>query len=221
MAAIDTIEILDGLKHEQDQTTSILYDIDHVSDSVVGTYTVHVPLSASQARVIFNNNHDPNGSDVYVRVRVTKTTGMTTTGVTKTETTEALPWTKVFGNVTDGTDIVETGTIDVSDSRATTLHIDCCIGSTTAHTGTEIIPQIASEAGVDDAWTTIGNSFIGPTGTAIGLAFVATEPIAETVIAIANPVANNMDNDGKFKFVLNNVVADSEIVFQTLHGADV
>jgi len=217
MAAVDTIEILDGLDHEQDQTTSVIFDIDSATAEAVGSYAVNIPLSASQARVIFNNNYDPDGSSVHVRVRVTKVTSITTP--TKTENTEALAWFEVAGNVTDGTDFKETGSIDVSASWATTLHIDCCLSSTTAHTGTEIIVQVASEAAVDGSWSTL-TKFIGPVGTAISIVFAETEPAGETVIAIANPTAGNFDNVGKFKFVENTVVADSEIIYQTEVGAD-
>lgn len=217
MAAIDTIEILDGLDHEQDITTSIIYDIDHAVNEAIGSYAISIPVSASQARVLFNNNYDPNGSSVHVRVRLTKVTSATTP--TKTENTEPLAWFEVAGNAGDDTMFKETGSIDVSASFDTTLHIDCALSSTTAHTGTEIIVQIASEAGVDGSWTTL-TRFIGPTGTAIAVAFAATEPAGETVIAIANPVANNLDNVGKFKFVENTVVADSEIIYQTEVGAD-
>lgn len=211
----DDITILDGLTHTQQQTTSVLYDIDSVTESVVATWAIPVPLSASQARVVFNNIYDPDGSTVAVRVRVTQTTGMTTTGVTKTETTQAVEWTDVAQG-----GVLETGSIDVSDSRATTLHIDCCLSSTTAHTGTEIIVQMASEASVDDAWTDIVPGFIGPTGTAISAAMPAEEAAGQTVIGLTNPVTNNFDNDGKFKFMKNTTIANSEIVFQVSNSGD-
>ena len=217
MAAIDTIEILNGLDHEQDITTSIIYDIDSATAEAVKTYPIHIPTTASQVNVIFNNNFDPDGSSVHVRVRLTKVTDITVP--TKTENTEALAWYEIAGNAGDDTMFKETGSIDVSGSQLTTLHIDCAISSTTAHTGTEIIVMIGSEAGVDGSWTEV-TRFIGPTGTAIALAFAATEPAGETVIAIANPVANNLDNVGKHKFIENTTVADSEIVFQTEVGAD-
>jgi hypothetical protein len=212
MADADTIVILNGLDHEQDITTSIIYDIDHATTEAVGSYAVHVPLSASQANVVFNNSYDADGSTVFVRVRVTKCTDIT--GVTKTENTEALAWTEIAQ-----AGFLETGSIDVSASQDTTLHIDCALSSTTAHTGTEIIAYIASEAGVDGSWTPIAR-FVGPIGTAVSMAFAATEPANETVIALSNPVAGNMDNVGKHKFVENTVAADCEIVYQTECGAD-
>lgn len=214
----DTVEILNGLDHEQDITTSILYSIDSTTESPVSSQAISVPLSLSQANVIFNNNFDANGSTVFVRVRMTKVTGMTTTSITKTENTEPLAWVEIPGGGSED-DIIETGSIDTSGSFATTLHIDVCLSSTTAHTGTEVIVQGASEAGVDGSWSTITN-YTCCVGTAITAAFVATEPAGETVIAIANPVANNFDNDGKLLFVENTVAADCEIVYQTQHGAD-
>lgn len=217
MADVDTIEILNGLDHEQDITTSLIWDIDHATTEAVASWPVYVPSTASQANVVFNNNYDPDGSSVHVRVRVTKVTDISTP--TKTENTEALAWYEVAGNVTDGTDFKETGSIDVSAAQLVTLHIDCALSSTTAHTGTEIIVYIASEAGVDGSWSIL-TRFIGPTGTAFSTAFAATEPANETVIAITNPVASNLDNVGKHKFVENTVVADSEIIYQTEVGAD-
>lgn len=109
---------------------------------------------------------------------------------------------------------------DVSGNYASTLHIDCALSSTTAHTGTEIIVQVGTDTGdADDNWSTLVR-FIGPIGTAISTALAATEPIAETVLAIDNPVTNNQDNDKKFKFIENTTQADSEIVYQVSNSAD-
>lgn len=217
MAAVDTIEILNGLDHEQDITTSLVWDIDHATIEAVASWPIHIPVSASQVNVVFNNNYDPDGSSVFVRVRVTKVTDIT--GVTKTENTEALAWYEVAGNAGDDTMFKETGSIDVSASQATTIHIDVALSSTTAHTGTEVIVYMASEAAVDGSWSIVSR-FIGPIGTAFSSAFTATEPAGETVIAIANPTAGNLDNVGKHKFIENTVAADCEIVFQTEVGAD-
>lgn len=215
MAAVDTIEILNGLDHEQDITTSIIYDIDHATTEVVATRPVHIPLSVKQANIIFNNNYDPDGSTVFVMARLTKVTDITTP--TKTENTEVLAWQEIAQG-----GFLESDSIDVSSSWGSTLHIYIALSSTTAHTGTEVRTFIGSEAGVDGSWTELpGGRFIGPIGTAVALAFAATEPAGETVIAITNPVANNMDNIGKLKFIENTVAADSEIVYQTAVGADV
>lgn len=109
---------------------------------------------------------------------------------------------------------------DVSDSYSATLHIDVALSSTTAHTGTEIIVQVGTDTGnADDNWSTL-TRFTGATGTAVLLAFAATEPIGETAIAVTNPVTANMDNDKKFKFVENTAAADCEIVYQTANSGD-
>lgn len=109
---------------------------------------------------------------------------------------------------------------DVSDMYAATLHIDCALSSTTAHTGTEIIVQIGTDTGdANDNWSDLVR-FISVTGTAVLLAFDATEPIGETTIAVTNPVTANMDNDKKFKFVENTTAADSEIVYQVSNSGD-
>ncbi len=42
---------------------------------------------------------------------------------------------------------------DVSDSYESTLHIDCALGSTTAHNGTEIIVQVGTDTGDGDETT--------------------------------------------------------------------
>ena len=212
MAAVDTIVILNGLDHEQDQTNSLIWDIDSTTAEAVKDWPIHIPVSASQVNLTFNNNYDSDGSTVFVMARLTKVTDIT--GVTKTEDTEVLAWQEIAQ-----AGFLESGSIDVSGSQATTLHIFMALSSTTAHTGTEIIVQIGSEAGVDGSWSTT-TRYIGPIGTAFSTAFAATEPAGETVIAIANPTAGNLDNVGKFKFIENPTAADCEIVYQTECGAD-
>lgn len=114
----------------------------------------------------------------------------------------------------------EGATTDVSDSYSATLHIDVALSTTTAHTGTEIIVQTGTDTGdADDNWSDLVR-YIGVTGTAVLLAFDATEPIGETSIAVTNPVTANMDNDKKFKFVENTTAADCEIVYQTANSGD-
>ena len=208
----DTITILNGLDHEQDQTTSIIYDIDDAEKECVGMYPIAIPSDVSQINLVFNNTYDADGSTVFVMARLTKMTNASTP--TKTEDTEVLAWQEVSQNA-----VLESGSIDVSGAITCTLHIFIALSSTTAHTGTEIIVQTGSEAGVDGSWSNLCR-FIGPTGTAVSCAFAATEPVGETTIAITNPVASNMDNDGKFKFVENTTPADSEIVYQTANSGD-
>ncbi len=116
--------------------------------------------------------------------------------------------------------IREGANTDVSDAYSSTLHIDCALSTTTAHTGTEIIVQVGTDTGdANDNWSDLSR-FVGVTGTAVLLAFDATEPIGETTIAVTNPVTANMDNDKKFKFVENTTAADCEIVYQTANSGD-
>jgi len=206
----DTITILNGLDHEQDQTTSIIYDIDHAETECCIMRPVHIPPGKS-ANIIFNNTYDADGSTVFVMVRMVRMTSVTTPTYTESE---VLAWQEIAQNT-----VLETGLIDCSASWNTVLHIFVALSSTTAHTGTEVIVQAGSEDGTDGSWSNV-TRFIGPVGTAVSCAFVATEPAGETTIAITNPVANNMDNDGKFKFVENAVAADSEIVYQTANSGD-
>jgi hypothetical protein len=128
----------------------------------------------------------------------------------KTETTQALEWTPIAAQ-----GVLETGTINVSGGYDTTLHIDCALTSTTAHTGTEIIVQIASEASVNDAWTDLAR-FIGPVGTAIKVDLGGDAIATATTLIVTNPTTNNLDLLGKFVYLKEtSTIASSEIVYQT------
>lgn len=138
-------------------------------------------------------------------------------GLTKTETTQPMEWTLLTATE-DAAGIKETGTIDVSGSYATTLHIDCCLAGTTAHEGTEIIVQIASEAGVDDAWTDL-TRLPGPSGTATKADCNAVN--STTTIYCTNPATANLDECGKFIFIHDTgTIANSQICYQVTPGTD-
>lgn len=112
--------------------------------------------------------------------------------------------------------------LDVSSAYQCKLDIKAVLGEAVASTGQpEVIVQTTGEdSPANDDWTNYMR-FIGPQGTPVTpLAFDATEPIGETVIACTNPVTAGIDNDGKFKFILNTVVADSEVVFQVSNSGD-
>ena len=112
--------------------------------------------------------------------------------------------------------------LDVSSAYYCTLYIKAVLGEAVASTGQpEVIIQTTGEATpAKDDWTPFMR-MIGPSGTPVApLALAATEPAAETVIACTNPVTANIDNDGKFKFIKNTVVADCEVVFQTANSGD-
>lgn len=108
---------------------------------------------------------------------------------------------------------------DLTDSYNQTLYIACCLSSTTAHTGTEIIVQLSGATSGDEDWFTF-QRFIGPTGTAISVALAGTEAAGQTELSVTNPVTANLDNDGKYKFIENSAVANSEIIYTTTNSGD-
>jgi hypothetical protein len=72
----DTITILNGLAHEQDVTTSIIYDIDHAITEAVSQQSISIPFTADSVRVLINNTYDADGSTVFTRTRITEVTGV-------------------------------------------------------------------------------------------------------------------------------------------------
>lgn len=213
MAAADTIVVLDGIQFTKPDTADVwTIDGEGSTYEAVKTFAVVLPSSVSGARVIFNNNYDTGASQVHVRVKLTKLTGIGT--LAKTENTQALEWTVVAAQA-----IVETGAIDVSDCYEATLHIDCAISSTTAHTGTEIIVQVRSEASLDE-WTKLA-VLVGPSGTATKSDFAAEEAAGQTTLSITNPTTGNLNHIGKFIFLQDTAtVAQCEIAYITECGAD-
>lgn len=112
--------------------------------------------------------------------------------------------------------------LDVSSAYQCKLYIKAVLGEAVASTGQpKIIIQSTGEASpAKDDWT-VEMPFIGPQGTPVTpLALNATEPAGETEIACTNPVTANIGNDGKFKFIKNTTVANSEIIFQTANSGD-
>ena len=123
-------------------------------------------------------------------------------------------WAEVAQNA-----VREGATTDVSGCYAATLHIFCCLSSTTAHTGTEIIVQVSANTSGDADWFNL-SPWVGPTGTAISVALAGSEAAGQTELSVTNPVTNNMDNDGKWKFLEHTTVANSEVIFQTANSGD-
>ncbi len=112
--------------------------------------------------------------------------------------------------------------LNVSTSYECTLYLKAVLGEAVASTGQpEIIVQSTGEATpAKDDWTN-ELRLIGPVGTPVTpLALLATEPAGETVIACTNPATALIANDGKFKFIKNTTVANSEVVFQTENSGD-
>ena len=219
--AIDSIEVLDNLQFEQLVATEIwAIDGEGSAYDAVKSYAIVIPPSASAARVIFNNWYDTAACQVTVRVKVTKLTAIGT--LAKTENTQVLEWTSIAPAVLitgGGVGFLDSGVIDLSAAYEATLHIDCALTSAVAHTGTEIIVQIRSEDATPDEWTTLC-SFVGPTGTPFHLHPSGTAAAGQKTILVANPTAGNLNHIGKFIFLLNATVANSEICYQTQCGAD-
>lgn len=222
--AIDTIEVLDNLQFEQLNTTEIwAVDGEGSAFDAVKSYAVAIPESASAARVIFNNWYDTAAAQVTVRVKCTKVTARSSTGVpTKTENTQVCEWTAIEPAVLitgGGVGFLDSGIADLSAASDAVLHIDCALTSAVAHTGTEIIVQIRSEDATPDEWTTL-TSFVGPTGTPFHLHPSGTAAAGQKVIAVANPTAGNLNHIGKWLFLKNATIANSEKVYITQCGAD-
>ncbi len=219
--AIDTIEVLDNIQFEQLDTTEIwAIDGEGSAFDSVKSYAIAIPPTALAARVIFNNWYDTAACQVTVRVKVTKIIGIGT--LTKTENTQVKEWTDIAPAVLitgGGVGFLDSGVIDLSACYEATLHIDCALTSAVAHTGTEIIVQIRSEATTPAEWTTL-TSFVGPTGTPFHLHPSGTAAAAQKVIAVANPTAGNLNHIGKSIFLKNATIANSEICYQTQCGAD-
>ena len=111
--------------------------------------------------------------------------------------------------------------LDVSSAYYCKLYIKAALGEAVASTGQpEVIIQSTGEASpAKDDWTN-EMRLIGPSGTPVCPTLNATEPAGETSLATLNPATENIDNDGKFKFLLHTTVANSEVVFQTANGGD-
>lgn len=126
---------------------------------------------------------------------------------------QVLEWTLI-----DSDDVQTTETITVTGNYAHILHIDCCLASTDAHEGTEIIVQISSEADVNDSWTN-WRRFVGPTGTATKSD--CNDASSGTTVYVTNPATGNLDHDGKFIFIYDTAtIANSTIAYQVDNSGD-
>lgn len=112
--------------------------------------------------------------------------------------------------------------LDVSSAYQVELDIKAVLGEAVASTGQpEVIIQTTGKTSPKEEDWTIKARYIGPQGTPVTpLALDATEPVDETVIACTNPETAGIDNDGKYKFIKNTTVANSEVIFQTANGGD-
>lgn len=137
--------------------------------------------------------------------------------LTKGEQTELDAWA-----VTAKTAIRLGNELDVSSAYYCDLDIKAVLGEAVASTGQPevIIMKTGKASPSKDDWSPYMR-LIGPSGTPVTpLALNATEPAAETEIACTNPETAGIDNDGKYKFIKNTTIANSEVIFQTANGGD-
>ena len=216
MAAVDTIEVLDNLDFEHLNTADI-YSVhaDGELGEAVVCKPIYVPcLSLLGARVLINNN-GATGSTVIARVRETKTSGITTTTVTKTQNTQSMEWNSIALNaaIVAGTEITLTNIYELL------IHVDVALVGTTAHLGTEIIVEVRKEATVSE-WTVYQRLSVLSGKTAFKMDVADTAAAAQKVIDVLNPTAGNLNHINKRLFILDATPANSEIVWQTACGAD-
>lgn len=137
--------------------------------------------------------------------------------LTKTETTEALGWT-LLTDTGDSAGIKETGSINVSSSYDTTLHIDVCAASAAAHEGTLVKVQISSEAGEDGSWTDL-TSYVCLVGTF--LKSDCNDTNSDETIYVTNPATGGLDHDGKSIIIYDTgTIANSQILYQIDNSGD-
>lgn len=214
MAAIDTIEVLDNLQFEHLNTADI-YSVNAtgMAGEAVKTHPITLPLDASGARVLINNNYGATGSTIIARVNLTDESG-TTAAPSKNQNVKPLEWTSIaLGAYAESAEIV------LTSARAATVHVDIAIVGTTAHLGTEILVQIRKEATVDE-WTEWARLVSCAGLTAFKTDVASTAAAGQKVIAIANPTAGNLNKVCKNIFILDATIANCEIAWQTACGAD-
>jgi len=184
MAAIDTIEVLDGLQFAQAAADADVYTVVAVgiAGECVRTTPVILDPNASAARVLINNGYGATGSTVVARVRLTGTS--TISPLAKIQNVQPLEWTSIAL-----ASVQESAEIDLSALFMATAHIDVAIVGTTAHLGTEIIVQVRKEATVDE-WTEWARFVVLSGLTAVKADVSSTAAAGQKVIATANPVTN-------------------------------
>ena len=114
--------------------------------------------------------------------------------------------------------IVHSAEVGVDTEYENWLHLQAALDSTTAHTGTKFTVQASSAAAGDEDWHDLF-SLVLCVGTAATEAFAATEPAAETVIAVAD--TTGFVTYGIWLFVKDDTIANSEMVEQVSHVANV
>ena len=130
--------------------------------------------------------------------------------------------TKVGASVNDWTAVAqdavfEGATTDISGMYQATYHISVALTTTTLHNGTKIDVQTSSNTSGDEDWITY-RSFTSITGTAATEA-LGTEAAAQTVLEVSSTTGFEAD-ETRWIFILDNTVADSEMVYQVSHATN-
>lgn len=107
---------------------------------------------------------------------------------------------------------------DLSPNYHSQLHLDLALTSEVAHTGTEIIVQIASAAADDEFWTDLVK-FISITGTPAAET-ITNNPLAAAGTSITVASTTGLITDAKLLFLEDATLANSELVYQTAHVVD-
>lgn len=138
--------------------------------------------------------------------------------LTKTQNTQAMEWTLLTATG-DSAGIMETGTIDVSDSYQTSLHIDVALVGVAAHEGTEIIIYGGSEAAVDDSWSVLTRLVVLSGVTAFKSDVIGANTAGS--VPVTDPATGNLDHDGKHVFIYDTgTIANSCIGYQIDNSGD-
>lgn len=211
-AAADTIVILDGLRYEQVDTADI-YTQDHATNSSVFSKPFYIPLAYKAARVKFNGAYDPDGGRVHYRTKLLRTTSITTP--TKTAN-QGQTWQTLTPPA-----VAHSTEYDVSASWYSEIIVDVCQSSADANTtGVEIIIEGRKEDS-EDEWVEITRQVVLSLGAATKSDCLATEPIDETIIAVNNPTAGNLNHVSKLAFLEDTAtVGECEIIYVVECGAD-
>ncbi|MFZ2809464.1 MAG: hypothetical protein WAZ60_24025 [Desulfosalsimonadaceae bacterium] len=213
----DTVTLLKGLQFTKTATSDVwTIDGEGSAYEAVKTFEYRIPCGIDgikTAQVIFNNNYDLAASRVHVRVKLCAVSRYSPMPPVIAES-QIMEWTAIAAQ-----GITVTPEIDVSAYSSAILFIDMAITSTTAHDGTEIIPQVKKEAGLDE-WTSL-QSFVGPSGTATKSDCSGETAAGQTVVGVTNPTTGNLNHLGKFIFFEDtDTIAQCEIAYLTATSGD-
>ena len=139
--------------------------------------------------------------------------------ITKTQNTPLMEWTLLTATE-DAAGIKETAEWNTSGLYQATLHIDVCLVEASAHEGTEVIVQIASEAAVNDSWTDLVR--FGMAATAVAPTKADVNAVnSTTTVYCTDPGTANLDECGKNIFIYDtDTIANSCIAYQVTPGVD-